>query len=99
MYDGPLCDINVFQKIPMPVPGHHDVIHKTLHRACPPGINPGYARIEAPPLPLYPFFNLDGKWDVHAEATTDDGRRIFCIEGTFVVHKERQRRPDLSELR
>lgn len=90
MYDAPLCDLDVFQEMPMPRPGHQDVIDTSLHRACPPGIKPGYTRIESPAMPLYPHFNLEGRWDVHAEANTEDGRRIFCVEGTVVVHKQRQ---------
>lgn len=50
-----------------------------------PAIEEGYTEIDSPAMPLYPGMNLAGEWTVRAEATTQKGERIFCVEGTFNV--------------
>jgi hypothetical protein len=85
MYYSPLCDVDVFQNVKMPVPGGDDETALGLHRSCPPGIQEGYAIISSPPLPLHPDMVPTGRWEVRAEAETRDGKGIFCVEGTFDV--------------
>jgi hypothetical protein len=84
-YYSPLCDIDVFQEISVPRPeGDHKQVVGS-HRSCPPAIEKGYAEIWSPPMPLNPLMVPEGKYEVRAEATTQDGRRIFCVEGSFDV--------------
>jgi hypothetical protein len=92
MYYSPLCDIDVFQDVFVPRPDHENY-PIGQHRSCPPSIHPGYAKISSPPIPLYPFAAPVGEWEVRAEATTQDGRRIFCVEGTFNVTRNGPKRP------
>jgi hypothetical protein len=72
----------------VPRPGgndeHNDV---RLHRACPPNIQKGYTEISSPPIPLSPMTVPEGKYELRAEARTQDGRRIFCIDGSFDIAK------------
>ena len=56
-----------------------------MHRACPPDIKKGYAVVSSPPMPLTPQTVPEGKYELRAEAMTQDGKRIFCIEGSFDV--------------
>ncbi|KAK8070579.1 hypothetical protein PG997_010782 [Apiospora hydei] len=91
----PLCDLNVFQKVSLPLPpGSDDDGHQTtpveMHRTCPSGILKGYAEIGSPPMLLYPEFVPIGKWEVRAEAMTREGRRIFCVEGSFGFRYEEE---------
>lgn len=85
VYDAPLCDINVFQKVLVPRPGGGHEGEYRQHRSCPPGIQKGYATISSPPIPLYPEAFPVGRYDLRAEALTQDGRRIFCVKGEFDV--------------
>lgn len=41
--------------------------------------------MKSPAMPLSPQEVPEGLWEVRAEATTKDGRRIFCVEGSFNV--------------
>ncbi|KAK7946243.1 Phosphatidylglycerol/phosphatidylinositol transfer protein [Apiospora aurea] len=89
MFYMPQCDLNLFQKVSLPLPpgGGGDGYQETpveMHRVCPSGIRKGYAEISSPPVLLYPEFVPIGKWEVRAEATTREGRRIFCVEGVRV---------------
>jgi hypothetical protein len=90
LYNAALCDIDVWQDLtlPTPTPGvdppHYGNMSRE-HRSCPPEIRVGYAVVESPPMPLYPQQVPEGKWDLRAEATTQEGKRIFCIQGTFNV--------------
>ena len=85
----------MFQKISVPYPGSDEDIldqHKStalprFHRACPPAIHEGYTIISSPPMPLTPLTVPEGKFEVRAEAKTQEGKRIFCVEGTFNVTK------------
>jgi len=87
IYYSPLCDIDVYQDIMVESPaGDYDKFPRS-HRSCPPGIQAGYAEISSPPIPLYPGITPEGRWEIRAEATTQDGRRIFCVEGEFDVTK------------
>ena len=56
-----------------------------MHRACPPDIDKGYAVMSSPPMPLSPDEVPVDTYKLRAEAITQDGKRIFCIEGTFNV--------------
>lgn len=91
LYSAPLCDIDVFQELSMPTPtpsvdpSHWSGGEPRLHRACPPEIGVGYAVVSSPPMPLTPQTVPEGKYDLRAEAMTLDGRRIFCVQGTFDV--------------
>lgn len=85
MYDSPLCDINVHQFITLPRPTGDKKDIFGMHRSCPPAIEKGYAEITSPAIPLYPFMDLLGEWKLRAEATTQKGEIIFCVEGTFDV--------------
>jgi hypothetical protein len=88
MYYSPLCDLDVFQEVDVPYPDHsHDP--RGMHRSCPPSIHPDYAVIQSPDMPLYPERVPLGEWELRAEAFTQDGRRIFCLEGTFNVTESR----------
>ena len=75
--------------MPMPTPGvdpsQWSGGKPRMHRACPPEIGVGYAVISSPPIPLTPLTVLEGKYDLRAEAFTQEGQRIFCIQGTFDV--------------
>ena len=75
--------------MPMPTPGvdpsHWSGGKPRMHRACPPEIGVGYAVISSPPIPLTPLTVPEGKYDLRAEAFTQQGQRIFCIQGTFDV--------------
>ena len=51
-FDGPLCDIDVFQYIEI-----DDFVG--LHRSCPPGISKGTAAINSPPIPISPQFGFE----------------------------------------
>lgn len=84
-YYAPLCDIDVYQKISVPRPDHKPVDLEGLHRSCPPAIQSGYAQIWSPPMPLYSFAVHEGTYVVRAEATTQDGRQIFCVKGSFNI--------------
>ena len=85
-----LCDINVFSKISVSRPeddhehNDHDAEVRT-HRSCPPNIQKGYAVVSSPPLPLSPQTVREGKYELRAEARTQGGKRIFCVEGSFDV--------------
>jgi hypothetical protein len=83
MYDSSLCDIEIFQEIVLPRPGGGS--KNGMHRSCPPSIQPGYAWVNSPGIPLYPFMVPVGLYDIRAEAMTQDKRRIFCVEGTFNI--------------
>ena len=90
LYNSLLCDIDVFQEISVPRPRGHDdeLLHDEpprMHRACPPDIAKGYAVVSSPPMPLTPQTVPEGKYDLRAEAMTQDGKRIFCVEGRFDV--------------
>ncbi|KAK8023732.1 Phosphatidylglycerol/phosphatidylinositol transfer protein [Apiospora rasikravindrae] len=85
MFMLPLCDLNVFQKVSLPLPSGTGSTPAEMHRACPSDIQRGYAEISSPTLLLYPEFVPIGKWKVRAEATTLEGRRVFCVEGEFLV--------------
>jgi hypothetical protein len=85
MYNSPLCDIDVFQEISLPIPGTGGSFPPRMHRSCRPGIRQGYATVSSPPLPLYPQMVPVGRWEIRAEAKTQDGRRIFCVKGEFNV--------------
>ena len=91
LYNAPLCDIDVFQKLSMhtPTPGvepsHRSREEPRLHRACPPEIGVGYAVVSSPPMPLTPQTVPEGKYDLRAEAMTQEGKRIFCVQGAFNV--------------
>lgn len=84
MYYAPLCDIRVFQDIKVPRPDGRPEVDSNFHRSCPPGIKEGYAVIDQG-MPLYPIMVPTGTWEVRAEATTQDGRSIFCFEAQFNV--------------
>lgn len=56
-----------------------------LHRARPPEMGFGYAVVSSPPMPLTPLTAVEGKYDLHAEAMTQEGQRISCIQDTFNV--------------
>lgn len=75
--------------MPTPTPGvdrsHWSGGEPRLHRACPLEIGVGYAVMSSPPMPLTPQTVPEGKYDLRAEATTQEGRRIFCVQGTFDV--------------
>jgi hypothetical protein len=86
MYYSPLYDIDVFQEVDVLYPDHiHDP--RGIYRSCPPSIHLGYTEIKSPGIPLYPFRVPLGEWEVRAEAFTQDGRRIFYMEGTFNITK------------
>ena len=92
MYFSPLCDIDFSQKISVPNPGSDDDFHKDagtelprLHRACPLAIRNGYAVVSSPPLPLTALTVPERKFEVQAEATTQDGKSIFCVERSFNI--------------
>jgi len=87
MYYAPLCDIDVWQTVHVQRPDGNDERDSHSHRSCPPAIQEGYAVISSPPIPMYPSVAPEGIWEVRAEATTQDGRRIFCVEGSFNVTK------------
>ncbi|TVY34234.1 hypothetical protein LOCC1_G008622 [Lachnellula occidentalis] len=80
LFDAPLCDINVFQQIQLP--GQNDV---GTHRSCPPAIQEGYAEIQSPHIPVQPPMVPDGLYEIRANATTQDGRSIFYVEGSFNI--------------
>ncbi|KAM7212920.1 hypothetical protein V8F06_011675 [Rhypophila decipiens] len=84
---GPLCDIDVLQEISVPIPDSEGggETRADLHRSCPEGIREGYAVLTSWPIPLFPGFVPTGRFHAKAEAITQDGRRIFCVEGTFEV--------------
>lgn len=86
---GPLCDIDVFQKIQVPIPDKlgGGMTPKEMFRSCPSGIREGDAVITSWPIPLWPEYVPVGWYKAKAEAVTQDGRRIFCVEGTFEVTK------------
>lgn len=85
MYYSPLCDIDVIQEITIQSPaGDYDKEPRS-HRSCPPSIEKGYAVISSPPMPLTPQTVPEGRYEVRAEAVTQDGRIIFCVEGSFDV--------------
>lgn len=85
LYYSPLCDIDVYQDIKVQSPaGDYDKEPRS-HRSCPPSIHEGYALVSSPPMPLYPFVVPEGRYEIRAEAMTQDGRRIFCVEGAFNV--------------
>ena len=87
LYYSPLCDIDVFQEVVVQSPtGDYDQTPR-LHRSCPPSIQSGYAVVSSPPIPLTPLTVPEGRYDLRAEATTQDGRRVFCVEGSFDVTK------------
>lgn len=69
----------------LPIPGGDDKTSPRMHRSCPPNIQEGYAEMSSPPMPLYPEIVPVGRWEIRAEAMTQDGRRIFCVEGDFDV--------------
>ena len=88
LYNSPLCDIDVFQEFSVPRPGgDDDELHDEpgMHRACPPDIAKGYAVVSSPPMPLTAQTVPVGKYNLRAEAMTQDGKRIFCVEGVFDV--------------
>ncbi|KAF4459270.1 phosphatidylglycerol phosphatidylinositol transfer [Fusarium albosuccineum] len=85
MYFSPLCDVDVFQYAEIPIPGSDEKAALGLHRSCPPSIQDGYAVISSPPIPLRPDMVPTGKWEVRAEAQTQDRRRIFCVKASFDV--------------
>ena len=87
LYDSLLCDIDVFQEISVPKPGGGDELNDEprMHRACPPNIGMGYAIVSSPPIPLTPQTVPQGKYNLRAEAITQDGKRIFCVEGSFDI--------------
>ncbi|KAK8876994.1 MD-2-related lipid-recognition [Apiospora arundinis] len=92
MFSAPLCDINVFQEIDVPLPGGGHQGGDRMHRSCPPSISTqkkGYAQISSPAIPLYPFAVPAGRWNLTAEAFTQEGKRIFCIKGEFDLLGER----------
>lgn len=84
---GPLCDIDVFQEIQVPIPDKlgGGTTPPEMFRSCPSGIKQGYAVITSWPIPLFPGYVPVGWYEARAEAITQDGRRIFCVEGTFEV--------------
>ncbi len=85
LYYSPLCDIDVFQAITVQSPaGDYDETPR-FHRSCPPSIQEGYALVSSPPMPLSPQTVPEGRYEVRADAMTQDGRRIFCVEGSFYV--------------
>ena len=71
----------------MPRPGgkHGNHAAPSMHRACPPDIEKGYAVVSSPPMPLSPDEVPVGEYEIRAEAITQDGKRIFCVEGIFNV--------------
>ena len=87
LYNSLLCDIDVFQEFSVPRPGGDDELNDEarMHRACPPNIGKGYAVVSSPPMPLTPQTVPLGKYNLRAEATTQDGKRIFCVEGSFDI--------------
>lgn len=92
LYYSPLCDIDVFQEISVPTPGSDDKFDQNadtepprMHRACPRAIQKGYVVVSSPPMPLTPQTVPEGKYELRAEAMTQDGKRIFCVEGSFDV--------------
>jgi len=85
LYDSPLCDIDVFQQMTAPRPGGDGETPLGLHRSCPSGIKEGYAEVSSPPMPLRPDMVPTGRYELRAEAKTQDGRRIFCVEGSFDI--------------
>lgn len=87
LYNSLLCDIDVFQDVSVPRPGGDNELNgePRMHRACPPNIEKGYAVVSSPPMPLTPQIVPQGKYDLRAEAMTQGGKRIFCVEGSFDV--------------
>ena len=87
LYNSLLCDIDVFQEFSVPRPGGDNELsgEPRMHRACPPKIGKGYAVVSSPPMPLTPQTVPQGKYNLRAEATTQDGKRIFCVEGSFDI--------------
>ena len=85
LYYSPLCDIDIFQEIIVQSPAGDYDQKPRFHRSCPPDIQEGYALISSPPMPLSPQTVPEGRYQIRAEATTQDGRRIFCVEGGFDV--------------
>ncbi|KAL8724613.1 MAG: hypothetical protein Q9181_006753 [Wetmoreana brouardii] len=85
LYYSPLCDIDVFQEIIVQSPAGDYHKKPSFHRSCPPSIQGGYAVVSSPPVPLTPQTVPEGRYQVRAEAMTQDGRRIFCVEGSFDV--------------
>ncbi|KAI1375832.1 hypothetical protein F4677DRAFT_445994 [Hypoxylon crocopeplum] len=85
VYNSPLCDIDVFQEMSLPIPGGNDTTPLGMHRSCPPSIQEGYAVVSSPPVPLHPQMVPVGRYELRAEAKTQNGRRIFCVEGSFDV--------------
>lgn len=58
---------------------------KQMHRACPPNIQKGYADVSSRAMALTPQTVPEGKYELRAEAKTNCGKRVFCIEGKFDV--------------
>lgn len=87
MYKSPLCDIDVFQDITVQSPAGGYDEEPRLHRSCPPSIHKCYAIVSSPPMPLSPQTVPEGSYKLREEATTRDGRRISCVEGSFDVRK------------
>lgn len=85
LYYSPLCDIDVFQEITVQSPAGDYDEKPRLHRSCPPSIHEGYAIVSSPPMPLSPQTVPEGSYALRAEAMAQDGRRIFCVEGSFDV--------------
>ncbi|KAH8892993.1 hypothetical protein GQ53DRAFT_745929 [Thozetella sp. PMI_491] len=86
MYYAPLCDIDVFQRMPMSAPGEErEPDPPRIHRSCPPNIREGYAIVSSPPMPLHPQVVPAGRYEIRAEATTQDMKRIFCLIASFDV--------------
>lgn len=85
LYYSPLCDIDVFQPITVQSPAGDYDKKPRFHRSCPPSIQEGHALVSSPPMLLSPQTVPEGRYEVRAEAMTQDGRRIFCVEGSFDV--------------
>ena len=98
LFDNPLCDIDVFQEIE--VEGHKGAYsHRSCPPGIREGyavissppipLSPGYGFTHGKlPKDFLEYLSTDlyiGKYEIRAEATTQDGRSIFCVEGSFVM--------------